>query len=103
MFRVAVCYGEPTDPAAFDEYYSKTHTPIALTIPGLARFTAGKCEAPGGAPAPYYMVANLYFDTEADLKKALTSPEMAEAGKDVANFATGGATIFTQEEEVILG
>ena len=43
MFRVSVCYGQPTDPAAFDNYYTTIHTPIALKIPGLAGLTTGKC------------------------------------------------------------
>jgi uncharacterized protein (TIGR02118 family) len=30
MFYVSVCYGEPTDPAAFDEYYTNIHVPLAL-------------------------------------------------------------------------
>ncbi|RDI68071.1 EthD family reductase [Nocardia pseudobrasiliensis] len=103
MFRIAVCYGQPADPAAFDEYYSATHAPIALKVPGLTKLTAGKCKSLGRAPAPYYMIASLYFDSADALEAALKSPEMDAAGADVANFATGGVTIFTQREEVILG
>ena len=59
MYRVTVCYGQPTDPA-------------------------------------YYFVAFLDFATEADYRAGLGSPEMGKAGADVANFATGGVTMFTQ-------
>lgn len=99
MFRVSVCYGQPLDPAAFDDYYDSTHTPIALKVPGLVGFTTGKCRSlmPGQA-APYYMVASLLFDTADDLKTALKSPEMAAASTDVANFATGGVTLYSTEE-----
>jgi uncharacterized protein (TIGR02118 family) len=101
MFRVSVCYGQPTDPAAFDEYYEHNHVPLALKVPGLAGFTTGKCRsiAPGQNP-PYYMVASLLFGTAEDLKTAFKSPEMAAAGADVANFATGGATMYSTEEIV---
>ncbi|HEX7322995.1 MAG TPA: EthD family reductase [Mycobacterium sp.] len=99
MFRVSVCYGQPTDPAAFDEYYDSTHTPLALKIPGLTGFTTGKCRSlMPGQEAPYYMVASLVFDSAAALKAALSSPEMAAASADVANFATGGVTLYSTEE-----
>jgi len=103
MFKVSVCYGQPTDPAAFDDYYSTVHTPLALKIPGLTRFTAGKCQSLDRSDPPYYMVASLYFDSAESLKYGLTSPEMREAGADVANFATGGATLYSQREDVLLG
>jgi uncharacterized protein (TIGR02118 family) len=45
MFRVSVCCGHPTDPAAFDEYYNSTHTALTLKVPGLAAFTTGKCRS----------------------------------------------------------
>ncbi|SBS79674.1 Uncharacterized 11.0 kDa protein in thcB-thcC intergenic region [uncultured Mycobacterium sp.] len=99
MFRVSVCYGQPTDPAAFDDYYEKTHTPLALKIPGLAGFTTGKCKSlMPGQEAPYYMVASLMFDTADDLKAALKSSEMGATSADVANFATGGVTLYSSEE-----
>jgi uncharacterized protein (TIGR02118 family) len=99
MFRVSVCYGQPTDPAAFDEYYDSTHTPLASKIPGLAGFTTGKCRSlMPGKDAPYYMVASLMFDTAEDLKAGLKSPQMAAASADVANFATGGVTLYSAEE-----
>jgi uncharacterized protein (TIGR02118 family) len=49
------------------------------------------------------MVASLYFDSAESLKQGLTSQEMKEAGADVANFATGGATLYSQREDVLLG
>jgi uncharacterized protein (TIGR02118 family) len=99
MFRVSVCYGKPTDPAAFDEYYSSTHAPLASKVPGLAGFTTGKCRSlMPDKEAPYYMVASLLFDSVDDLKAALKSPEMATASADVANFATGGVTLYSTEE-----
>lgn len=97
-FRVAVCYGKPEDSAAFDDYYTSTHVPLAKAVPGLTDFTWGKVGSLDGAEPPYYAVANLYFADEASLQAGLASPEMRAAGKDVRNFATGGVTMFTQEE-----
>ncbi|MDH6194840.1 uncharacterized protein (TIGR02118 family) [Mycobacterium frederiksbergense] len=103
MFRVSVCYGQPADPAAFDAYYATTHTPLALKIPGLVRLTIGKPRSLDRSDPPYYMVAELSFETSESLKAALKSPEMQAASADVANFATGGVTLFSYEEQVISG
>jgi uncharacterized protein (TIGR02118 family) len=98
MFRVCVCYGEPTDPAAFDAHYTDVHVPLARKIPGLRGFTTGKCQSVTGGEPTYYMVASLDFDNAESMTAALASAEMAAASADVANFATGGATIYGAEE-----
>jgi uncharacterized protein (TIGR02118 family) len=102
MFHVSVCYGQPTDPAAFDDYYTNTHVPLALGVPGLVSFTTGKCAALGRGEPPYYMVANLGFETAEAMKNALTSEEMGTASADVPNFATGGATLYSSEQTILL-
>jgi len=96
--RVVVCYGTPEDPAAFDEHYTSVHVPLAAAVPGLIEFTYGKASSMDGSEPPYYMIAYLVFADEASLKVGLGSAEMKAAGKDVRNFATGGATMFTQED-----
>lgn len=99
MFRISVCYGEPSDPAAFEDYYQSIHAPLTLKVPGLVGFTTGKCRSlMPGKDAPYYMVASLTFESADTLKAALKSPEMAAASADVANFATGGVTLYSTEE-----
>ena len=35
MHVLTVCYGHPTDPAAFDAYYTSTHAPLAEKTPGM--------------------------------------------------------------------
>ncbi|MGW0038946.1 EthD family reductase [Gordonia sp. NPDC003376] len=96
--RVSVCYGQPADPAAFDEYYARVHIPLANAIPGLQEFTWGPVASLDGSTPPYYAVANLFFADADALKAGLQSAEMGAAAADVANFADGGATMFTQEE-----
>jgi|SRR5580693_9079140 uncharacterized protein (TIGR02118 family) len=99
MFRISVCYGQPRDPEAFDTYYANTHTPLTLKVPGLTGFTTGKPRSlMRGRDAPYYMIASLTFNSAEDLKAALRSPEMAAASEDVANFASGGVTLYSTEE-----
>src|SRR5262249_7304648 len=42
MATMLVLYNTPEDAAAFDQYYTETHTPIALKMPGLRSMTVSK-------------------------------------------------------------
>ncbi len=97
VHRLVVSYGQPADPAAFDAHYRETHAPLALKQPGLVRLTFGHpTSLDASQPAPY-LVAELDFDSEQAMGESLSSPEGRAAGKDLANFATGGVT-FTHFE-----
>jgi uncharacterized protein (TIGR02118 family) len=98
MVKLVVAYGAPDDPVAFEQYYASTHTPLVHEIPNLRRFEAGKVLAtPDGSPPPYHYLAQLYFDDLESLQGALGSPEGAAAAGDLANFASGGATLMIAE------
>lgn len=97
MIKLIVLYGTPTDPGAFDDYYQSTHAPIAAKIPGLRRFEISKIGSLDGSTPQYHLQAELYFDDQNALMAGLGSPEGAAAGADVANFATGGATMLVGE------
>ncbi len=98
MVKLVVTYGQPQDPAAFDQHYAETHVPLVHKIPNLRRFEAGKVlGTPDGSPAPSYYMALLYFDTAEDLQTAFGTPEGQAAGADVATFASGGATMMIAE------
>ncbi len=98
MHILTVAYGHPTDPAAFDAHYEQTHRGLAEKMPGLKAFTALKCASLDGTPPPYYLMAQLTFDSEADLGAGLGSAEGQAAAADVATFADGGATMFVQHD-----
>lgn len=92
MQRLVVSYGQPSDPAAFDAYYRDVHAPLALAQPGLIGFTYGHAKPLDSRQSAPYFVAELDFESEETMAASLASPEGRAAGKDVANFATGGAT-----------
>ncbi|MBJ7352182.1 MAG: EthD family reductase, partial [Rhodococcus sp.] len=50
--RVAVCYGMPEDPAAFDRHYAEVHVPLARAVPGLVDFTWGTLDSLDDSPPP---------------------------------------------------
>ena len=98
MVKLTVLYGHPTDPGAFETYYTNTHVPLALKIPGLARFEAAKVRGtPEGGTAPYFYVAELWFADQEQLQASMGSAEGREAAADLAKFATGGTTILMSE------
>lgn len=102
MYRVTITYGHPADPAAFDEYYKSTHLPIAGQIPGVRSFTAGKTESlDGAAPASYY-VASIGFDDKDSAAAGFGSAEGQAAASDIANFATGGATLHFNNDDIVI-
>ena len=97
-YQLTVVYGHPTDPAAFDEHYATVHGPLAAAIPGLQSYTSHKAEpGPDGSPAEHYMVAVLTFADREAFLSGFGGPEGRAAGQDVANFATGGASLLTGE------
>jgi uncharacterized protein (TIGR02118 family) len=98
MHVLTVCYGHPADPAAFDVYYASTHAPLAEKIPGMTSFTFRRCASLDGSQPPYYLLAELSFPSREALNAALASPEGGAAGADVANFATGGVTMFVAHD-----
>lgn len=95
MVKLVVGYGQPQDPAAFDEHYVGTHIPLVEKIPNLQRFESGKIVGtPDGSAPPFYYLAELWFDDVEQLQGAMGSPEGEAAGADVGTFATGGATLM---------
>ncbi|GAA3584976.1 EthD family reductase [Amycolatopsis ultiminotia] len=98
MYILTVAYGRPSDPARFDQYYTDTHRPLVARIPGVQRFEVLKCGSLDDRAAPYYAMAHLGFSSLGELQAALESPQGQAAAADLANFADGGATLFTQHE-----
>jgi uncharacterized protein (TIGR02118 family) len=95
MVKLIVAYGVPEDPAAFDRHYADTHVPLAEKIPNVDRFEAAKVLGTAdGSPAPYHLIAELWFDSAEVLQASLGSPEGQAAAADVGTFATGGATLM---------
>ena len=98
MVKLTVLYGHPVGPEVFEEYYAKTHSPIAAQIQGVRRMELCKfVGTPDGGRAPYYRSAEVYFDDVEHMRSVLASPEAQRTVADIANFATGGVTIMVAE------
>ena len=98
MVKAVVLYKPPDDPDAFERYYAETHTALATAIPGLERFEAAQGIAtPDGGAVPYQRIAELTFADMEARQAGLGSEQGQAAVNDIANFATGGVTIFFAE------
>jgi uncharacterized protein (TIGR02118 family) len=95
MVKIVVLYGPPADAGAFEGHYTTTHAGLVAKLPNLRRFEAGRfVGAPDGGEAPYYRIAELWFDSQEDLQAAMASTEGQETVADIPNFASGGATVL---------
>jgi len=85
---------------AFREYQLTTHVPIGTQLPNLRRYTLSFPVDPDAAPCD--VVAELYFDSMADLEEAMASSEAAAAIADLENYVDLDSLVqFVVEEEPV--
>ncbi|WP_026260179.1 EthD family reductase [Segetibacter koreensis] len=74
MAKMTVIYRNPKDKEIFEQHYFNVHIPLAKQLPELKKYEISK--APIISPTGHsdtYLVANLYFDSMEDIKKAFSS------------------------------
>jgi uncharacterized protein (TIGR02118 family) len=95
MAQLVALYKHPSDPKAFDDYYTSTHAPLAKTMPGLRSYEVSTGTVAGGkGESPYRLVAMLGFDSLDAIKAALESPQGQKTAGDLANFAQAGVELL---------
>jgi uncharacterized protein (TIGR02118 family) len=52
-----------------------------------------------GDPAPYYRVSQLSYESVDELRAGIASEDGSSTIADLANFATGGATLLIAEDD----
>jgi uncharacterized protein (TIGR02118 family) len=94
MPRLIALYSTPDDPDAFDAHYRDVHTPIVARYPNIRDIRLSKPAGVAGRQSPFHLMAEMVFDSEADLDEALASEAGAESARDLRNFAGAGVTMF---------
>lgn len=94
MVKLVALFTTPPDQDAFDRHYRETHLPLIERWPALRRLETGKVTGAVGGAAPYYLVAEMYFDDTDALRAAMRSPEGRAAGDDLQSFARGLVTMM---------
>lgn len=95
-------YETPSDPRAFDRHYREVHIPLGRKLPGLRRYIVGR-DVTAVRGAPYYLIADLEWETIDDLRAAFASPQGRAAAADAArlqDLAPVRSMIFIQEHVV---
>jgi uncharacterized protein (TIGR02118 family) len=98
MIKLLAMYDHPEDAAAFDRHYREVHTPIVLEMPHLRGFDLSR---PVGDDRPYHLIAEMRYDTPAELQESMESDAGKAAVEDLGNFAGAGVTVLTVETESI--
>jgi uncharacterized protein (TIGR02118 family) len=98
--RFVAIYETPADPATFDRHYRETHIPLGRQLPGLRRYTVSR-DVTAVRGTPYYLVADMEWDTMAELRAAFSSPEGRAVAADanrLQELASVRSMIFTVED-----
>ncbi len=83
MASLIVLYTKPDDVEGFESYYRETHAPIAGKLPGIREVNVSRIlGTPRGTPAPYYVKAELVFDSMDDMSAALQGEEGMNTSRD---------------------
>jgi len=98
MHILTVLYHHPADPAAFDKHYRETHAPLVDPIPGVKSFTYRHAASMDENPPPYYLIAEVAFDSLEDLQAGMSSEAGQAAVADVPNFAGDNVTMFVAHD-----
>ena len=102
MVKIVVLYPHPKDKVKFERDYTQDHLPMAMTKLKNARraklttFT----NAPDGTPT-YYRMAEIYFDSLADLTDCLSSDGGKETAAHAVAISSGGPPVFMIGEETM--
>ena len=98
--RFLALYETPADPEAFDRHYREIHIPLVRRLPGLRRYAVSR-DVAAVRGAPYYLVAELEWDTMDELRAAFASPEGRATAADAARLAELApvrSMIFTMDD-----
>nr|WP_255670165.1 EthD family reductase [Aeromicrobium wangtongii] len=93
MYKLIACWSAPKseDVDAFEQHYAEVHLPAAAASPHLRKLVAIRTDSNlEGAEPSFYRVAELHFDSEADLHASEKTPEFAamraDAGQMIEQF-----------------
>ncbi|HEX7172512.1 MAG TPA: EthD family reductase [Candidatus Limnocylindria bacterium] len=99
MPRLIALYNVPDHADAFDAHYRDVHAGIIARYPNIRDVRLTKPVGVAGRPAPFHLMAEMGFDTAADLDAAMMSEAGAESARDLRNFAGAGVTLFIAPDE----
>ncbi len=99
MVKLVALYRMPEDVKAFDEHYFGIHTPLVRKWPGLLKLEVARITgAPIGEPK-HHLMAEMYFESEETMQRAIASPEGKATARDLMEFAGSLVQMFYAKVE----
>jgi len=99
MIKLIALYRKPADPAAFDEHYRNTHTPLVKKYPGLRKLEITRITGAPIGDTKFHLMAEMYFDSKETMNAAMASQEGKAVARDLMSFAADVVTVFHGETE----
>lgn len=96
--KLVALYAHPADVDAFEAEYAN-HLKLVEKIPGLAQTRLTRFSKTLTRNDGFYLMAEMIFPDKETFKAAMSSPEMAETGKDANRFAADILTTMIASEE----
>jgi uncharacterized protein (TIGR02118 family) len=100
MAKMIVLYGQPEDPAKFEDYYASQHIPYATehmpNVTGAENLRV--IGTPGGETPLYYRISQMSYASADAMREALATDGGKAVLADLDNFATGGATVLLADD-----
>ena len=97
MIKLVCLYGHPADRAAFDRHYAEVHSPLVEQLPNLHHAEIARVTGAPRGDSPYYLIAELYWESRALMDADMASPEMRAVGKDARAVAGEILTMHVAE------
>ncbi len=109
MYKLIACWSapRPEDEVAFEQHYHDVHLQAAKSTPGMRRLVAVRTDSGlEGGESGFYRVAELHFDSKADLEAGEHSEEWgamrADAGVMIERFGVSLTVGMGEEVDVEL-
>ena len=100
MHKFIALYKTPDDIPAFLDHYDNVHAPLARKVPGLQKLVVNRITANAfGGELPFFLIAEMHFETKEDFDAAMKSEENKAAGRDAMTFAKGLITAVIAESD----
>jgi uncharacterized protein (TIGR02118 family) len=99
--KITVLYNQPKSAEEFDKHYFTKHMPMVYAVKEIKKVEVARpTPSPSGAPSPYHIVTELWFDSPDALKTVAATPEWKAIVDDVPKFTEpGSVTIIVSEIE----
>ncbi len=99
MTKLIAYYKAPENKDEFEKKYFNEHLPLAKKMPGLIKCEIVRLKGLGDAEPRFFMQADMYFENEDALNKAMSSAEGRAAAKNLMSFAKDYVSMCVGELE----